>query len=581
MSLKKLNLTNKALKKTIITSLLSVLLISASSQLLAKSTDKEPILKNYADNILDKASDKKNHSPLLANGINVDTNEQLIWVFPDGSQSILSNFSAQQNFLRYLVGLSELTGDPKYKQRATEMVQYYFDHYQHPNGLLYWGGHRFIDLNTLKFVGPSEKEQVHELKNAYPWYDFMFSINKQKTQQFIQAFWMAHIYNWQTLETSRHGDYDKKVKNVWQQKFTQQPPFSQTKGLSFLNAGNDLIYSALEYYNNSQDPNALLWGKRLAQQYVLARDPNTQLGVYQFTQSIKSASTKNDKDTHSKYGDRAQRQFGPELGPAALEGNMLLKGRTNTIYSENALMQLQIGKDLGSNGADLLNWTLDGLTAFAKYAYDPKTNTFKPIMADGTDLSNFELKRDGYYGKKGTVLKAYPATADFMLSYARAYLIKPDPLYWQVVANIGKSLGLGDLGTKPGEKMKLSQNTQNSDPLVLFTLLDLYQATNNKAYLDLADRIGDNIIKNRYINGFFLPKKNHQYANIDAIEPYALLTLEAAKQGKIGLIAPFINGSGFTEGAYKMKDGSVRISTRDDELLNLEKGQNLKPNNKK
>ena len=72
-------------------------------------------------------------------------------------------------------------------------------------------------------------------------------------------------------------------------------------------------------------------------------------------------------------------------------------------------MQLALAKSLGKDGDDLKKWTLDGLKAFATYAYDEQNNTFRPMLANGTDLSGYALKRDGYYGKKGTVLKTYPA----------------------------------------------------------------------------------------------------------------------------------------------------------------------------
>lgn len=59
---------------------------------------------------------------------------------------------------------------------------------------------------------------------------------------------------------------------LWQNDFVQQPPFFATKGLSFLNAGNDLIYSASLLYKYDGDAGALTWAKRLAEQYVLPRD---------------------------------------------------------------------------------------------------------------------------------------------------------------------------------------------------------------------------------------------------------------------------------------------------------------------
>lgn len=558
--------------------ILSVFSFSA----LAQDSERLSSVKLFADTVLDKAGDRYGHnSPLLADGVDPRTGKQMEWIFPDGKAAVLSNFSAQQNLMRVLVGLTHLTGEAKYKQRAEANVRYYFDHYQDPSGLLLWGGHRFIDLRTLEPQGPSEKERVHELKNAYPYYDLMFAVNDKATARFIKAFWNAHVYDWKTLETSRHGEYGKAMGSLWQSDFEQQPPFFATKGLSFLNAGNDLIYSASLLYQYDRDAGALTWSKRLAEQYVLPRDKKTGLGVYQFTQALKRADTLDDSDTHSKYGDRAQRQFGPELGPDALEGNMLLKGRTSTLYSENALMQLALAKQLGNDGNDLKKWTLDGLKAFATYAYDEPTNTFRPMLANGTDLSGYVLKRDGYYGKKGTTLKAYPAGNEFLLSYARAWTLEPDRAIWRVARGIAKGQTLGDIGEPGGAKLALNMQTDNHEPYAIFALIDLWQATGQKAYLTLADRVGQNILNTQRVNGFFVDDPQTEFANIDHIAPYALLALEAAFNNKSDAVAPFLNGAGFTEGAYLMSDGTVRYSTRDDELFKLKPGELLKPNGKK
>lgn len=551
---------------------------------LADSSQRLAAVKNFADTVLNKAGDNyhgNSPTPLLASGVDPRTGEQLEWVFPDGHTAVLSNFSAQQNLMRVLVGLTQLTGDNTYQARAEAITRYYFTHYQDKSGLLIWGGHRFVDLKTSKPEGPSEKEFVHELKNAYPYYELLFSVDKAATVRFIHGFWNAHVYNWQVMETSRHGEYGKKMGKLWANKFTQQPPFFATKGLSFLDAGNDLIYSGgmLSVYNNEAD--ARVWALRLAEQYVLPRDKQTGLGVYQFTQALKRDSTTDDKDTHSKYGDRALRQFGPELGDAALEGNMLLKSRTTTIYSKNALMQLDLANRLGDDGLMLKKWTLDGLKAFAHYAYDESNNTFRPMLANGHDLSNYVLVRDGYYGKKGTELKPYKAGSEFLLSYARAYAFEQDNSLWAVVRGIAKAQGLGDIGERQGKNAKLNQSTRNHDPYVIFALIDLYHATNQKGFLDLAQKVADNVVKNNQLNGFFVDNPDVRYANVDNIAPYAILALEAVTQNKPQAVPVFINGTGFTEGAYRMKNGNIRISTRDEELFALKVGDELKPNNKK
>jgi pectate lyase len=211
-------------------------------------------------------------------------------------------------------------------------------------------------MKTLTVVGPHEKGYVHELKNAFPYYDFWYEVNPAATVKFIEAFWNAHVYNWQTLEISRHGHYGLKIGDLWKNNFIQQQPFFETTGLSFLDAGNDLIYSGIKLYELSGDSGALCWAKRLAYQYVLARNPKTKLGAYQYTQPRRTAEPEEDKVTLSLYGDRAQRQFGPEYSSKVLEGTILLQRHAQTIYSTNAMMELQLVKELRKEGTDFAEW---------------------------------------------------------------------------------------------------------------------------------------------------------------------------------------------------------------------------------
>ncbi|NIZ41314.1 hypothetical protein PVA45_07405 (plasmid) [Entomospira entomophila] len=542
-------------------------------------SDRLKILENYANHMLLLAKDNYSgkDSPLLANGIRVSDNKPLVWKNGDGSDYILSNFSAQQNFMRFLVGLTTLTKEAKYRKVAEANVCYYFDHYQDEGGLLYWGGHRFIDLSTLKPVGVGDKNLVHELKNAYPYYDLMFDVDAKATTHFIEGLWHAHVYNWKEMETSRHGLYGLSLpKSLWSQKSTQLEPWYETKGLSFLNAGNDLIYAASILAKRTNQPQAQVWAEHLAYQYVYPRDTKTGLGVYQFTKPLKRDSTKDDSDTNSKYGDRAERQFGPEFGSTALEGNMLLSTRAGTIYSENALMQLQLAKELGQKqGANFHKWTVDGLIAFSKYAYDPASGKFRPMIADGTDLSNYVLPRDGYYGKKGTVLKQYDADSKFLLSFSRAYTLNQSKDLWQVIRGLAKGEDLGDVGSTAGKDLKLNFQTKNHSPYAIFVLIDLYTITKDRAYLQLADAVANNIMKQHYVAGFFLDHLDSQWANIDSIYPYALLTLEAAYLNRLDEIAPFINGAGFTEGEFRLNDGKIRVSTSDQHIFALRGNQEL------
>lgn len=515
----------------------------------------------YADNILKYGRDRyrRKPSPLFADGINVLTREHLKWVYPGGAEVVISDLGCQQNLCRMMTALTNLTGRPRYKNAVKEAFRYHFQHYQDASGLMQWGGHRFIDLKTLQITGPSEKEMVHELKNNFPDYDLMYEVDPQATVNYIKAFWNAHVYDWKTLEISRHGEYGLKMGQLWENRFEQNQPFFETKGLTFLNTGNDLIYAAGKLYQFTGDRKALEWGKLLAEQYVKARHPQTKLGVYQFSQPKKEAETSDDNDTSSRFGDRARRQFGPEFGAIALEGNMLITSwLAGTVYSENALVELEMAREIGPDVQEFLEWTREGMVAYSKYAYIPETNKLRPLLTDGTDLTDYALKRNGYYGKKGEVLRQFKASSIFLLSYARGFLLTSEPELWKMARGIAKYNTLGDLGTVPGQEVAVNLNTENHDPYVLFALLDVYGQTRHPAYLDLARRIGDNIVKYCFVNGFFLPKPNLLYANVDAIEPYALLALQATIAGTPEQVPGFVNGSGFIHGDYQFPDGRTR-----------------------
>ncbi|MGL9733730.1 MAG: hypothetical protein ACR5LD_03845 [Symbiopectobacterium sp.] len=87
-------------------------------------------------------------------------------------------------------------------------------------------------------------------------------------------------------------------------------------------------------------------------------------------------------------------------------------------------------------------------------------NTFRPILANSSNLSNYTLPRDRYYGKKGTVLKAYPASSDFLLSYARTYT------KWYSVSPIGWICKYRR--SAPGKGVSVNVSTKNSDPYAIF-----------------------------------------------------------------------------------------------------------------
>ena len=511
-------------------------------------------VREFGDQVLAKGRDVygEKHTPLFVDGLNINTLEPVRWLYLN-NRWIISNQASQQNLFRTLTALSNLTGDPKYKNAAKEAIAYMFKNYRSKNGLLYWGGHTFIDLESDTRVYGFDTDS-HELKNHFPFYDLMWEVDPAATKLYLQAVWNAHVIDWSILDMNRHGSWTKPIDRLWKSNFTDPEPFFEGSGLTFINAGTDLIYAAAMLYHYTGDRDALTWSKRLAYQYVKARHPETKLGVYQYSKPIRREippfNFTESKYTESKYGDRAENQLGPEFGPIAKEGYLILPSSAENIYAHNGLIQLQIAELLGEEGKEFLEWTHEGLLAYAKYAYIPESNLLRPLWADGTDLTGFVLPRYGYYGAAGTVFKAKKANSLFFYTYAYAFRLINDLELWKVARSIARGHDLGDLGTLPGQNVKVNLVTKNADPVALLGVLNLYQAYKDPAYLELATVIGNNILKTKYRNKFFLESPSRVNARFSALEPLALLALEAAYRDLPELVPPYNGGEGYIHGHF-------------------------------
>jgi pectate lyase len=116
--------------------------------------------------------------------------------------------------------------------------------------------------------------------------------------------------------------------------------------------------------------------------------------------------------------------------------------------------------------------------------------------------------------------------------------------------------------------------TRNDDAFALFSVLDLYRQAHTEAYLQLARAIGNNMVRTRFHDGYFTPAADYLFARINALEPYALLALEAAIRGTPEKVDHFINGSGFFDTEYRFADGTTR-RIQDGWLFTQRKGRPL------
>ncbi len=488
-------------------------------------------VREFADFVLEHGRDtyRDTPTPLFVDGVNVDTGEPVEWHY-DGESWICSNLASQQNLFRTLTALTNLTGDERYKNAAKEAIAWHFDHLVRPCGLLQWGGHRFVDLATGNIVG---EQDAHELKWSFPFYELMWEVNPEATERFLKAFWNTHILVWELLDMNRHGRYEREMGALWDNTFVGGEPFFPARGLTFLNTGSDLIYAGVALYTMSGDEDAATWALRLMKRYVDARNPFTGLGAYQYSQLVNN-------------NDRALRQFAPEFpGQVVQEGTMQ---HGSGIYSYGGVSQLLMAEQLGEKGHEMLGWVRDGLIAYATHAYTPETNTLAPILTDGTRITDEHINRIGYYSPG--ITRESSAGPLLFYAYALGFRMARDETLWNTTRHMGRGHGLGDLGIAPGTGVEVDFDTTASDPRLLFGILELMRGAPHPDYRELALRLADNMLEQRFHNGFFLPSENHINANFDAIEPLALLTLEAYLRREPDAAPAWPAGRGFIHGPH-------------------------------
>jgi pectate lyase len=503
-----------------------------------------PTVRAFADNVLKYGRDTYGtaHSPLLVDGVNIDTHEPAVWkLAPEQvakyqmpSRWVLSNLASQQNLFRVLVVLSEVTGDAKYKQTAVDAIRYMFDHYRDEDGLLLWGGHNAIDLETEQPVGEGRSDSQagkHELKSHYPFYELMWEVDPKATQRFIEAFWSNHILDWTNLDMNRHGPFKPMGARLWDDNYVGGPVPFVGKGLTFSNTGSDLFYAGAILYQSTGDERPLTWAKRLAKRYVEVRDPNTGLGA----------------DNYSiEPSNRMKQQFGPEFGDRFTEATVT--SLYGTRYTRMAVCQLKLSERLGAKGEEFKRWAIEDLAAYAKYAYDPSDNTFWPTLRDGTRLKPSDRKRDGYVELRW--LEKRPAEALHLWAYALAYKHSGDASMWTVTRQIARGFGLGDFGAPSGEGRQLNFATTCANVDAVFALLDLHAATGEADYLKLARRVGDNVLAMQFHKGFFVADADHVMCKFDTTAPLALLYLEVATRRLPVKLPVYCGGKSYLHAPY-------------------------------
>lgn len=576
-----------------------------------EDNDRVDILTEFLDEVLKLGADRWNGTPLISDGYNTLTDMPYEWPFPTTTKNpapaVLSDLASQGNLMRMMDGIGNWIYDDKYKDRVDAIHHYYVDHYLSPaNSLPYWGGHAAVNLKTGTPTEGEPDTNTHELKDNFVYLDAFGRVDSSLPLTIAQSVWDIHIKDFNTFDFNRHGSFTSKPDlSWWNSEFDDEayrPEFVPTLNCGFRLAANDFLYVMAQAYRSSGNVTALKWARRLWKKFADVCDEQTGLGGYMFTSAYGCPDVKEFPDpidspewiekileynsvyTWTTYGDRAYVQFKDEVVRKGLMTEVEAEAQcreANAMFSPSYMefsaqpVEFILVDELKNAAAKasaeekdlLLKWireiedyNLKRLSNYATLAYNPETNKVKPVWANGVDMTGFIVERPGYYYNQSInyVMREESVTDSMFLAYLTVFTKtahrtdkeEERRAIWETLRNMAKKKGLGDWGDYGSVNPSVNLSTTNSTPMNCIIASYLYETTGNGAYLDLARRIGENIIDTYYHNRIF--KDSTSYKNIrwcgknDAM-PYSLYLLEHAIRGTLSSVTYYCpNGAQFT-----------------------------------
>lgn len=487
-------------------------------------------------------------------------------------------FQNQQNLMRLLASLSQFTGNDKYVRAAGEAADYMFNNYWYPeSGVLHWGGHGYVDLVTGKTYGM--KGVVHEIEDVYPYWEFLRAVDPKKGEMLMKGIWEVNMKDWNALHYNRHGNFNKQVdhNNTWNRPWDGYKEPNISGDLSFISVALDMAYAgySLGYQTYQEAPR--IWAERLLNLIIKQRDPET--GIL-------------PNLVHSQSAKRGLNVFGRKY-PQATEPRVYVGNQLNHTITQMMGM-LTIVENAYKYGrvsemTHIKEAVEQHIIGFLNASYDPINNTLKSIIIDGTDLTDYRIEgpfRDAklYFGaKEGGAFLPQNITPLFTSVCGRGYRVSGGRIEFRnYLRTMFINFGIGDIGVDKNSQPQLDNDTNALEPAFIFALVDLYRVEPKAEFLAMAEQIGDNLIKQRqHIDSSLftleddfvfhsrvmdkpelqeghegktvseLLQDSHRTANLDAMEPLALLSIYAAQTGQYNLMP------GWTAGGLYLKVSSV------------------------
>lgn len=392
---------------------------------------------------------------------------------PDGH-----NFLHDQDTLRVLRTLSELTGEEKYVRFAdgyTRSATALTDE----NGLFWWGWHRHYDVRTdRKIESDGGHHEIHSI--THPDWRYLLQTNPEATRLQIQQMWERHVVDKNTGEINRHD--------------------TGTPGRAFIMSSGAFIEAFAAMYAETGEQIWLDRAKLLANYNWRRRHPETDLLA-------------DAPNVEARWdGTRATTTLPGLYAPSLL---IAWQHTGEETFREQALAYLK---------------------AYARHAYDPKAEVFRgSLQLDGTPVPGPRLSDGSYaqYEPRGAVdiwnpyVLGYEHPLAAAQAYARAYVLSGDEVMLETANQWGELIRANLPATRirddawyadfANEYAVHGAHAQNYARAILF-FVDLFEATNEGSYLDTARQIANEAIANLWYEGIF---RGHQakpyYEAVDGV----------------------------------------------------------------
>ena len=540
------------------------------------------IMLSSLDKLVEEASIEDGSNPLMGVYLSPYTDKYGYWHHHAEGPTAVSNLTEQFMLMRTMDGITAMTGDESYAERVRDMYQHYLDYGETPNKLFYWGNHTYFDLETGRpftyYLRNGAQNVYHEVEARDIYLDPMRDIDKDRAVQYCKDYFRAIIKDWQTYTFNRHASTTTVAdENKWKEDIFVAPdpsfPYVQSMDLSFSSSACTLLLLGKYFYENSDNEeekaSMLRHMTNIAYLYLNTRNPDTKMFGNMFTTSHGAPGAQSIEATYgpnwwtwvkredvagNNWGDRARNQFLPMLQQAGRvtpeDEKYILECNQARFADKNHVQMMELAKLYGFDsemGADINRRLVEHSAGVFTHIYDFTENRVPHVVfTNGSSTAGLRAIRPGYWGSNGTYFGWDKVGVEDIINTSKIYLEAGNretlqtelEIIWNGVKNMcEKTYKTGDLGDPMnGIAPNLNMGATTSEPSLIRVMLNLYDASGERAYLDFARVVANNMVNARYKNGYLVPNSNTQYIQTEGEQHYVLLRLEEALRGEKGLV---------------------------------------------